>query len=213
MDSNVIWVNEKKIERTIKSLENNNMKGYLVSNEEELINKIKELINEGDIVSCGGSMTLFESGVINLLRNGKYKFLDRYDKSLNKEDIKELYRKTFSANAYFTSTNAITENGELYNVDGNGNRIAAMLYGPDKVIVICGVNKIVKDIGEAVNRNREIAAPANTKRMNAKTPCKTTGYCMDCLSPDRICCEYSVIKKQRTENRIHVIFLNENLGY
>ena len=157
-------------------------------------------------------MTLFETGVIDLLRNGNYEFLDRY-KDLNKDEIKELYRKTFYANAYFTSTNAITEKGELFNVDGNGNRIAAMLYGPDKVIVICGVNKIVKNIDEAIKRNKEIAAPANTKRMNAKTPCKTTGYCIDCSSQDRICCEYSVIKRQRFDNRIHVIFLNDNLGY
>ncbi len=212
MDSNVVWVNIKKIERTIKSLENNNMKGYLVNNKEELIDKIKELINNGDLVSCGGSMTLLETGVIDLLRNGDYEFLDRY-KALNKDEIKELYRKTFYANAYFTSTNAITEKGELFNVDGNGNRIAAMLYGPDKVIVICGANKIVKNIDEAIKRNKEIAAPANTKRMNAKTPCKITGYCMDCSSQDRICCEYSVIKRQRFDNRIHVIFLNDNLGY
>ena len=119
-----------------------------------------------------------------------------------------MIRKTFYANAYFTSTNAITEKGELFNVDGNGNRIAAMLYGPDKVIVICGANKIVKNIDEAIKRNKEIAAPANTKRMNAKTPCKITGYCMDCSSQDRICCEYSVIKRQRFDNRIHVIFSN-----
>ena len=99
--------------------------------------------------------------------------------------------------SYFTSTNAITENGELYNVDGNGNRVAAMLYGPDKVIVIAGVNKIVKNVEEAINRNKEIAAPANAKRIGTNTPCKTTGYCMDCYSPDRICCEYTSYKKTK----------------
>lgn len=213
MDQNVVWVNEKKIERTIKALENNNMNGYLVNNKDELLDKIQELINDGDLIGCGGSMSLFEAGIIDFLRNGKYEFLDRYEKGLTAKDLKEMYRKTFSADAYFTSTNAITENGELYNVDGNGNRIAAMLYGPDKVIVIAGVNKIVKDINDAIRRNEEISAPANAKRIGTKTPCNTVGHCMDCSSPERICCEYAIIKKQRTANRIHVIFLNESFGY
>ena len=213
MDKNVVWVNEQKIERTIQALEKNNMKGYLVKNKEELLEKIQELVKEDSLVGCGGSMTLFETGVIDFLRSGKYKFLDRYEANLTPEDIKEIYRKTFSADAYFTSTNAITENGELYNVDGNGNRIAAMLYGPDKVIVVTGVNKIVKDVNEAIRRNESIAAPANAKRLDTKTPCKSTGYCMDCNSNDRICCEYTLIKRQRSKNRIHVIILNEKFGY
>ena len=144
MDKNVYWVNEAKIKNTIKALEENNMKGYFAKDKEELINIINDLTNEGDTVSCGGSISLFETGVIEYLRSGRFNFLDRYEEHLTKEDIKELYRKTFSVDAYFTSTNAITENGELYNVDGNGNRVAAMLYGPDKVIVVAGVNKIVK---------------------------------------------------------------------
>ncbi|MEF9990649.1 MAG: lactate utilization protein [Romboutsia sp.] len=213
MDKNIIWVNEQKINRTIKSLEENNISGYLVNNKSELTEKIQEIVKEGEVVSCGGSMTLFEVGVMDLLRNGKYNFLDRYEEGLTPSDIKELYRKSFSADAYFTSTNAITENGELYNVDGNGNRIAAMLYGPDKVIVIAGVNKIVKNINEAVQRNKQICAPANAQRIGINTPCNTTGECYDCKSPERICCEYTVIKRQRTSGRMHVIFLNENLGY
>ncbi len=213
MDKNVVWVNEQKIERTIKALEKNNMNGYLVQNKEQLLEKIQEIVQEGSLVSCGGSMTLFETGVIDFLKNGKYKFLDRYEEKLTPQDLKEIFRKTFSADAYFTSTNAITENGELYNVDGTGNRVAAMLYGPDKVIVITGVNKIVKNVEEAINRNKEISAPANAKRIGTNTPCKTTGYCMDCYSPDRICCEYTLIKRQRIANRIHVIFINENFGY
>ncbi len=213
MDKYVAWVNETKIQNTIKALENNNMKGYLASDKDELIRIIDALTTEGDTVSCGGSMTLFETGIIDYLRSGRFNFLDRYKDKLTKDDLKELYRKTFSADVFFTSTNAITENGELYNVDGNGNRIAAMLYGPDKVIVVTGVNKIVKDINEAVERNKNMCAPANAKRLDTNTPCKVKGHCMDCSSPDRICCEYTVIKRQRVENRIHVIFLNENFGY
>ena len=213
MDKYVAWVNETKIQNTIKALENNNMKGYLANNKDELIKIINALTNEGGTVSCGGSMTLFESGVIDHLRSGRFNFLDRYEGNLSKEDLKELYRKTFSADAFFTSTNAITENGELYNVDGNGNRVAAMLYGPDKVIVVSGVNKIVKDINEAIERNKSMAAPANAKRLDTNTPCKIKGHCMDCNSSDRICCEYTVIKRQRNADRIHVIFLNESFGY
>lgn len=213
MDKYVDGINEIKIQNTIESLENNNMRGYLAKNKDDLINIINTLTNEGDTVSCGGSVTLFQSGVIDYLRSGRFKFLDRYEGNLSKEDLKNLYRKTFSADVFFTSTNAITENGELYNVDGNGNRVAAMLYGPDKVIVVVGVNKIVKDINEAIERNKSIAAPANAKRLDTNTPCKIKGYCMDCRSSDRICCEYTVIKRQRTTNRIHVIFLNESFGY
>ena len=151
--------------------------------------------------------------MIDYLRSGKYKFLDRYVEGLSKDDLKKLYRDTFSADVYFTSTNAITEKGELYNVDGNGNRIAAMLYGPDKVIVIAGVNKIVRDIEEAVMRNERISAPANCKRLNRNTPCVKVGHCVNCSSEERICSEYTVIKRQGNKDRIHVIFLNEELGY
>lgn len=158
-------------------------------------------------------MTLFKTGIIDLLRSGRYNFLDRYEENLSPQEMKEIFRKSFCADAYFTSTNAITEEGELYNVDGMGNRVAAMLYGPDKVIVVCGVNKIVKNIDEAINRNKVVSAPANAKRLNTKTPCKEVGYCMDCSSSERICCEYTIIKKQRIPNRIHIIFINESFGY
>lgn len=213
MDKNLSFVIQKKAERTIQNLEKKNMHGYFVQNKEEALKKIEELINEGDTVSVGGSRTLFEVGVIDFLRNGKYNFLDRYEEGLTKEDIKELYRKSFSADAYFTSSNAITENGELYNVDGRGNRVAAMVYGPDKVIVVVGVNKIVKNVDEAIERNRRTAAPANAIRLNRNTPCAKTGYCMECSSEDRICYDYVLIRGQMEKGRIHVIIVNEELGY
>ena len=138
MDKNVMWLRECRINKVIKALEENNMNGYLVNSKEELISKIEELTNGGDIVACGGSMSLFEAGVIDHLRSGRYEFLDRYKEGLKPEDIKKIYRGAFSSDVYFTSTNAITEEGEIYNVDGNGNRVAAMLYGPDKVIIVAG---------------------------------------------------------------------------
>ncbi|WIF94169.1 lactate utilization protein [Caminicella sporogenes] len=213
MDKNVNFVIVEKIKRTIENLEKNNMKGYFVENEADALKKIEEILNEGDTVSVGGSMTLFEIGVFNLLKNGKYIFLDRYEKGLTPQQIKEIYRKSFFADVYLTSSNAITENGELYNVDGRGNRVAAMLYGPDKVIIVVGKNKIVKNLEEAILRNKNLAAPANAKRLNRNTPCTKTGYCMDCSSKDRICNEYVLIKKQLDPDRIHVIIVNKDLGY
>ena len=213
MDSSIAYVKEKKIERVIDALNKNNMNGYIVNSKEELIDKIIEIVKEGSKVACGGSMTLFETGVIEHLRSGRYDFLDRYKEGLNGEEIKNIFRQSFFSDAYFASSNAITENGEIYNVDGNGNRVAAILYGPDKVIIVAGINKIVKDLDEAIKRNRAVSAPANAKRLNKATPCTRVGYCMDCKSPDRVCREYTVIKSQGNKERIHVIFLNEELGY
>lgn len=213
MDNNVKWVKEQKIERTIKALNDNNMNGYLVNTKEELIEKIKELVEENSVVSCGSSMTLFETGVIEHLRSSRYKFLDRYEERLTKEEINKIFRESFLADAYFASSNAVTEDGKLYNVDGNGNRVAAMLFGPSKVILVVGENKIVKNIDEAIKRNREISAPANAKRLNKSTPCAKVGYCMDCKSKDKICREYTVIESQNNKDRIHIIFLRDQIGY
>jgi len=213
MSENCQFVINKKVERTISSLEKNNMNGYFVQNEKELLDTINNILKEGDTVGVGGSMTLVQTGVLDFLRKGKYQFLDRYAENLTREDVKEIYRKSFFADGYITSTNALTEAGELYNVDGNGNRVAAMMYGPDKVIVVCGINKIVKDVDEAVKRNKETAAPANAKRLNRNTPCTKVGYCVNCNSEERICNEYTLIRRQGIKGRIHVIILNKNLGY
>lgn len=213
MDKNLLWSLEKKVERTIENLKKNNMEAYYVQNEDELKDKLCDLMKENSTVSVGGSMTLFETGVIDFLRNGKYNFLDRYEVGLTPEQIKNMYRDTFLADTYLSSSNAITENGELYNVDGNGNRVAAMIYGPDQVIVIAGVNKIVKDLNEAEERMKRIAAPTNVKRLNKNTPCAKVGYCMDCNSEDRICCDYVIMKKQRNKGRIKVIIVGKELGY
>ena len=207
------WHKDTVVSEIIENLEKNNMKGFHIKSIEDLHNKIKELVAGGSTVSVGGSMTLFETGVIDLLRNEDYNFLDRYKEGLSPADIKQIYRDSFSADAYFTSTNAITRKGELYNVDGSGNRVAAMIYGPDKVIVVCGYNKIVDDVDSAIKRNRSVSAPINAKRLSRKTPCAQTGYCMDCNSPERICSEYVIIRKQMVKDRINVLILDESFGY
>jgi L-lactate utilization protein LutB len=213
MDNNALWVVDQRVKRTMENLEKNNMEACYVENKEALIEKIKEFVKHGDMVAVGGSMTLFETGIIDLLRQGNYNFIDRYKEGLTLQETKEVFRKSFYADAYFTSSNALTENGELYNVDGNGNRVAAMLYGPDMVIVIVGTNKIVKDLEAAIKRNKEVSAPANCRRLNRETPCSKLGYCTDCKSSDRICNDYVVIKRQSKKGRIKVIIVNEEFGY
>lgn len=205
--------NINKVDNIIKKFKENNINGYYVKDKEELIKKIEEIVEENSVVSVGGSMTLFETGVIEHLRSGRYELLDRYKEGLSKEEIANIFRQAFSADAYFSSSNAVTEEGELYNVDGTGNRVAAMLFGPKKVVIVVGVNKIVKDIDEAIKRNREVAAPLNAKRLNRSTPCAKVGYCMDCRSKDRICNEYTIIRRQADPTRMHVIFVDEKLGY
>ncbi len=213
MDNISSWIVEQKVKRTMANLEKNNMEAFYVKDELEALDKVKEIIKEGEIVAVGGSMTLFETGIIDLLRDGNYKFLDRYKDSITSDELKEIYRKSFFADSYLVSSNAITEDGELYNVDGNGNRVAAMLYGPDKVIVIVGTNKIVRDEEEAIERNKAISAPGNAKRLNRKTPCAKVGYCMDCSSEERICNEYVLIRRQGRKGRIKVIIVGKELGY
>lgn len=213
MDNYLSEVLEQKIERTIKALEKNNMKGYYAKNITALYELLEKLLVDGSTIGLGGSMTLFETQTIDFIRKGNYDLLDRYAEGLTAEDIKKIYRESFFADTYLMSTNAITEAGELYNVDGRGNRVAALIYGPDQVIVIAGVNKIVEDLDEAISRNEGISAPANTKRLNLNNPCKEVGYCVDCNSDTRICNNYTFIKNSLVKDRIHVILLNENLGY
>jgi len=213
MDKNLSWYIEKRVERTIESLSKRNMEGYFVNDEVELIELLKNLISNDSIVGVGDSMTLFETGVIDFLRNEKYIFLDKYEEGITKEEKRKIYEKNFSADTFLCSTNAITESGELYNIDGNGSRVAPMLYGPKQVILVAGINKIVKDIDEAEKRVRNYSAPIDAKRLNKNTPCTTLGYCTDCKSPNRICNDFVIIRGQFVKGRIKVIFVGKQLGY
>ena len=201
------------LQKVMENLRKNNIKVDYVKNEEELKELLNLIIKDKSLVALGGSMTLFETGVIEYLRNRDIEFLDRYRENLTKDDINEMYRRAFYSDYYFTSSNAITENGELYNVDGNGNRVSAMIWGPKKVVVIAGINKIVKDEKAAVERNRKIAAPKNAKRLKLDTPCAKLGYCVDCNHKDRICASYVMLRKQRVKDRIHVILVEGEWGY
>lgn len=211
----------EKIKRTMEALRKNGMNAVYVENRNQVVDVIKDMIPAGSVVSHGGSETLKECGVRDFLLTGYCKYLDRNQPGLTPEEITAIYRASFSADFYLTSSNAVTEKGELYNVDGNSNRIAAICYGPTKVIMVVGVNKIVPDLDAAIRRVKEIAAPLNTKRLNCKTYCEAQGECMGldgemcagCASDMRICCNYLVSAKQRINGRINVIIVGEELGY
>lgn len=213
----------KKIEKTMERLRANQMAAYYVETKEEVVPLLKTLMNEGETVTHGGSVTLGECGVIDMLNSGDYNYLDR-SKAQTPEEIEEIYRKAFTADTYLTSSNAVTENGVLFNIDGNSNRVAAILYGPKQVVFICGCNKIVKDLDEAVVRLKTIACPMNTKRLNCDTYCAKEGECLavsrdasymcdGCKSPARICCNYVISARQRHKDRMKVIIVGEELGY
>lgn len=213
---------DKRIEKTMKNLEKNGIKPFYVETKEEVVDLVKTLIKKGETVSNGGSASLKETGVMELLNSGDYEFVDR--SGLEGEELRNAYIRAFGADTFFCSSNAVTENGELYNVDGNSNRVACIVYGPRQVIMVVGVNKIVKDINEAIVRVKEIAAPANTVRLDLNTPCNKTGKCVSlckdnalmcdgCESSARVCCNYVVSAHQRHKDRIKVIIVNENLGF
>ncbi|MGN0642787.1 MAG: lactate utilization protein [Huintestinicola sp.] len=211
----------KRMERTAEALRQNNMAAYCVYSREELTELVSSLMNEGETVASGGSMTLEESGIMALLRSGKYNYIDRAN--YTPETMRECYLAAFGADTYLMSSNAVTENGELYNVDGNGNRVAALIYGPKSVIVIVGANKIVRDLDEAVLRVKETAAPANTERLSCPSYCHETGECLSltrggkmtdgCKGAGRICCSYVVSGYQRIKDRVKVIISSESFGY
>ena len=212
MDANVRESLKKRAGKVIAALEKNNMKGYLVETAEEAKGIIKELIKDDKMILSGGSKTLRDTGIQDWL-NKEYKgiYLDR--DSVPAEEVGDLMRKAFVADTYLTSTNAVTEFGELYNVDGNGNRVAAMIFGPKQVIVVAGLNKIVTDLHAAVDRLETIASPANCIRLNKKTPCAVTGRCGHCGCDDRICNDYVIMAHQRDKDRIKVILIAEEIGY
>ena len=210
---------ELKIRRTMTALEKNNMHAYYAPTSEDAVRVVESLLNEGDTISCGGSVTLDATGVKALMRSGKYNFLDREVVETDAQR-QEIYRKTFSADAFLTSSNAITENGELYNIDGTGNRVAAMLFGPSKVIVVAGYNKIVRDLDAAAAYVKGITTPANAMRLHIDTPCThaacpgTDGdLCAGCRSESRICSLYAVMAYQRNKDRVHVVLVGEEVGY
>lgn len=215
-------MDEVNLNLLMSNLEKNGMKTVLVQNRNEVIPIVLRLVKAGDTVAWGGSVTLNECGVIDFLRNGKYNVLDRDKHGLSQEEQMEIFRLSQHADVYFSSSNAITEDGFLYNVDGRSNRVSSIAFGPKKVIITAGINKCVKNLADAVIRVKTVAAPKNCARLNIKTYCATKGVCsvinpnigFGCDSEYRICRNFLVTSKQATaKDRITVILVDESLGY
>ena len=209
MNKNIIKRNELLAEKVLKGLASRNMTGYYAANAEEAVAKALELIPEGASVTMGGCMSAHEIGLVEQLKNGNYNFIDR-DKM---EDKRAAMLAAYEADFFLSSANAMTEDGELVNIDGNSNRVSAICQGPKKVLFIVGMNKVCSDLDGAMKRARNVAAPINAQRFGLTTPCAKTGACADCKSPDTICCQFLITRYSRHKDRIHVILVNDSLGF
>lgn len=201
------------VRAVIENLNKNKMAGYYVDQQVMLISLLDELIKDGEIVGCGDSVTLEQLGVFDHLRNRNVHFLDKFQPALTGKDKRELYLQNFRADTFVTGVNAITKKGELFNIDGNGSRVAPMLYGPGQVIVVAGINKITDNLDEAIKRTRQIAAPLDAKRLGKSTPCAALGRCIDCSHKERFCNDFVLITGQFIKDRIKVIIVDQSLGY
>lgn len=199
-------------EQVVKALNSRNMEAFLVGTKEEALKKALELIPEGSSVGWGGSASIEEIGLKEAIKNGKYKVVDREEGS-SQEEAEKLMRDIFFCDYFLASSNAVSEDGVLVNVDGNSNRVAAICYGPKHVIMIIGMNKVVKSVEDAMSRARNTAAPLNAQRFDIDTPCKKTGCCYDCKKPDTVCCQILITCYSRHVGRIKVILVNEELGF
>lgn len=212
MDQNVEKILEIKNRKMQKAFNQNHIELLFLNNQEELLKYLDNLIEENQTVGVGGSMTLFETGVIDYLRKKPIRFLDRYQEGLSTDQIENIFHQSLLADVYLTSSNAIDRNGNLYNIDGRGNRVAAMIYGPKKVVVIVGMNKIFDDELSAIQHIKNMSCPANALRLHKNTSCVQVGKCVDCQSDDRICSAYVKIARQPL-GRMTVLVINEELGY
>ena len=209
MNENIIKRNELLAQKVIKGLQSRNMTGYYAASKEEALKTALSLIPEKSSVTMGGGMSVHEIGLVDALKNGNYSFIDRNAY----EDRRTFMLLAYDADVFLSSANAITEDGIMVNIDGNSNRVSAIAQGPKKVIFIVGMNKVCSDVDGAMKRARNVAAPINAQRFGLSTPCAKTGACMDCKSPDTICCQFLITRYSRHKDRIHVILVNDSLGF
>lgn len=204
-----------KAEEVIKNLSKKNIKGIYCSTKEEAIQEIIKMIPENSLVAMGGSETIKESGLINSLRNINIKLLDRYRDGISKEEIDQMRLDGLKADVFISSCNAITADGKLVNEDGLGNRVASIIYGPKKVILLIGINKLVATLEDAISRIKNTVAPINSLRVKTDTPCSRIGFCREneCFPPNRICSQLVIIESSMVKDRISVIIVGEELGF
>ncbi|HCH97860.1 MAG TPA: lactate utilization protein [Lachnospiraceae bacterium] len=208
MDENMKKRNERLAQTVIKGLQSRNMTGYYAEDGEAALKQALKLIEENSTISMGGCMSAHEIGLVQALQEGNYQYLDR-----SKMEPREGLLAAYDSDVFLSSANAMTSDGILVNIDGNSNRVSCIAQGPKKVIFIVGMNKVCDDLDSAMKRARNVAAPINAQRFEVKTPCKETGKCFDCKSPDTICCQFLITRYSRHTGRIHVILVNDNLGF
>ena len=201
--------NDLLAQKVIKGLKSRNMTGYYAKDKDEALKLALDLIPEGSTVTMGGAMSAHEIGLVKTLKEGNYNFIDRDDY----EDKRQAALLAYDADVFLSSTNAMTEDGILVNIDGNSNRVSAIAHGPKKVVMIVGMNKVCSDVDSALKRARNVAAPINAQRFGITTPCTQTGSCMNCKSADTICCNFLITRYSRHTDRIHVILVNDSLGF
>ena len=201
--------NELLARKVIKGLESRNMSGYYARSREEALDLALSLIPAGSSVTMGGGVSVHEIGLTTALKEGNYRFIDRDEY----EDKRAAALLAYDADVFLASCNAMTDDGILVNIDGNSNRVSAIAFGPKKLVFIVGMNKVCSDVDAAMKRARNVAAPTNAQRFNISTPCAKTGACIDCKSPDTICCQFLITRFSRHSGRIHVILVNDNLGF
>ena len=212
INENIIKRNQLLAQKVIKGLESRNMKGYYAADKEEALKIALELIPEQSSISMGGAMSAREIGLVDAVKNGNYNFIER--EGLTDEASKRAATlAAYDADYFLASANAMTEDGVIVNIDGNSNRVSMIAHGPKHVIFIVGMNKICDDVDGAMKRARNVAAPINAQRFGLSTPCAKTGSCMNCKSPDTICCQFLITRYSRHNDRIHVILVNDTLGF
>lgn len=201
--------NELLAQRVLRGLASRNMTGHWAPDRAAALREALALVPEGAVVTMGGCMSAHEIGLVRALKNGNYRFVDRDAM----EDKRAAMLAAYDADVFLSSANAMTEDGELVNIDGNSNRVSAIAQGPRKVVFIVGVNKVCPDLDSALKRARGVAAPTNAQRFGLSTPCAKTGCCADCKSPDTVCCQFLVTRFSRHPGRIHVVLVGEPLGF
>ena len=209
MDQNILKRNELLAQKVITGLDSRNMTGYYAATKEDALKLALSLIPKGSSIAMGGSVSAAEIGLVDAVKGPDYHFIDRNAAT----DKRAAMLAAYDADVFLTSVNAMTEDGVLINIDGNANRVSAIAHGPKKVVMIVGMNKVCKDADAAMKRARNVAAPTNAQRFGLSTPCAKTGSCMDCKSPDTICCQFLMTRFSRHAGRIHVILVNDALGF
>jgi hypothetical protein len=214
MDAKV-KIYREKAEKVIENLKKRNMNGIYCENSKQAVEEILKMIPDNVLVGLGGSETIVETGLVDALREKNIRLLDRYKEGISKEEVDAMRREGLLSDVYIASSNAITVDGKLVNMDGIGNRVAAMIFGPKKVILMAGMNKVVRTVEDAISRIKNHAAPLDAVRVNKKTPCYHLGYCNEphCYPPNRICSQLVILEASMVTGRIMVVLVGEDLGY